>query len=61
MEQTLLVLLIMDGVFFAAWLLMLLLRNKANIPEKHTDAILELVKYVTSAIVGYQVAAGAIR
>ncbi len=61
MEEKLLVLLIADGMFLLIGVIMSTIQNKFKIPEKHTDIVWELVKYLTSAIAGYQIGAGIIK
>lgn len=58
MEEKLLVLLIVDAAFLLIGVIMSFMQNKQKIPSKHTDIVWELVKYLTSAIAGYQIGAG---
>jgi hypothetical protein len=60
MDERLLVLLIIDGIFFISWSVMTILSSKLNISEKQRNDLFDLVKYVTFAIVGYQVAIGGV-
>jgi len=60
MDERLFVLLIIDGAFFVSWIGMTLLHKKLNISEKQRNLLFDLIKYVTSAIVGYQIAVGGV-